>query len=231
MDDLSYYLALTIWFLFLFLQAVIFCLEFLLFCHFYYLVFDFIESAPRKDEKVASLRVFADDFIDYLMRLVVNHELLEDLRYAATIKNCPFYDFTHVSLLVIYLYSWATAQAATKIRLSNPSIGNMIVIVLTNDTPWPMRCRQKKPLPKRNWFLKIQIDISLQLIGGISGIELIFVGEIAGHEWQPDTHRNWDGVVAVFERIRDLAEDEVSVFFKSAPIKNHNNVYDVFIWY
>ena len=55
MDYLSDYLSLAMRILLLLLQTVILGLKSLLFCHFNDLVFDFVESTPRKNEKMASL--------------------------------------------------------------------------------------------------------------------------------------------------------------------------------
>lgn len=104
-------------------------------------------------------------------------------------------------------------------------IGSVLVIIEASNAPGTMRGRQHESLHKTNFFLEGQVNVSLFFVGLVSGDEFVLVGEVAGHEGESHGKGEGKGVVAVFERVWFLVENEVAVLLEAAPVKYHQSIY------
>lgn len=102
----------------------------------------------------------------------------------------------------------------------------MLIVVFSYKFPRPVRSRDQDALEYFNFLLESQIDVSLKSIVLVSGVQLILIWEITGHERQPDGDGKGEGVVAVLEGVRLLLEDEVALIAQSVPVEDHKECKD-----
>jgi len=174
---------------------------------------------------VAPLRVPACHSENGVASVVTDLKLLVDFGVAAAVEYCLFCDLSDEAILVFDVNGGPVLWTETAIIVPDSLVGSVLVVIEASNAPGTMGGRQHESLHKTNFFLQGQVNVSLFLVGLVCGDEFVFVGEVAGHEGQSHGKGEGKGVVAIFERVWFLVENEVAVLLEAAPIKYHQSIY------
>lgn len=154
--------------------------------------------------------------------MVGDLQFLVDFGVAAAVQHCLLTHPPHEALLVLHVDSGSVLQTQAAVILPDALIRRVLVVVEPSDVPRPVRGRQDESLEESDFFQQSQVHITLLPVLLIGGDEFVLISQIAGHEGESDREGNWEGVVAVLERVLLLVEDEVPVVLESAPVEYHH---------
>lgn len=99
------------------------------------LILDRIESPPRQDNEMSTLRVPAYNPEDRITHMVAYLELLINLRVAAAVEDGPLHDFAHKAFLILDVNSWTVFWAEAAVVVSHSFVRRVLVVVETCDAP------------------------------------------------------------------------------------------------
>lgn len=139
---------------------------------------------------MTSLWILTINSVLQLVLLIKNLKLLKFLNKTTAIKYCIFYDSTHTFIMQVDIYLRTISRATAKVKISESSVWNLIIIISAFDFPWTMRCWYQYSLEKTDILLKSQIDFVLLFILGIGGLEDILIRKIAWHK--RESNRHWE---------------------------------------
>lgn len=111
-----------------------------------YLILDFVKAPPRQHDKVPILRVFTDDFVNELTRVIVYLKGLISLWVTTAIQDSRLDDSSDELLLIFDVNCGSILRTETAVELTNALIGRMLVVVEACDSPGPMGSRQQNSL-------------------------------------------------------------------------------------
>ena len=135
-----------------------------------------IEAPTGQDQLMPALRVLADHSEQQTSVLVKYFELLEVLNPAATVQNSLLDYPPNKPLLIPDFHCGTIGLATAKVGLPNSLIGDVLVVIFANYFPRSVRSRQEYPEKERNSFFKDEVDVTIFVVGVVSGGEFVLIG-------------------------------------------------------